>query len=185
MVIFAFTQLPHLFRFINLVENSSLEKAVISSYVKRLRIEYLIQHIDISCEGTFIPLKNILTNFENLSQMVGVNNSQEVNRSLTQSDLNFGARMFFAINSCPSSYEKLYWRAIYGGDSRISKLASNIIKEAKDGFKVKANKIFSKVTSVLGFQHISYLDEGNKSTGINIELIKKMLDIKGEILQTI
>ena len=135
------------------------------SYVKRLRIEYLIKHTDLICEKVFIPLQNILNNFENLSQMIEIENPQEVNLNLTRSDINFGAEMFLALNSCPSFYVKLYWKAIYGNESRMAIFASNIIRKAKDDFKGKAQKIFRKISSVLGFQ-------------------KNWLNIKGEILGT-
>ena len=164
-----------------MVENSNLEKTEISNYVKRLRIEYLVKHIDLSCDKTFIPLQNILNNFENLSQMVGIVNSQEISRNLSKSDINFGAEMFFALNSCPSFYVKLYWKAIYGGDSRIAKFTSNIVRKAKDDFKERAQKIFAKISSVLGFQHISYLYEENKGTEMNIKFDKNIWDIKGTI----
>ena len=60
--------------------------------------------------------------------------------------------MFLALNSCPSFYVKLYWKAIYGNESRMAIFASNIIQKAKDDFKGKAKKIFSRISSVLGFQ---------------------------------
>ena len=83
-----------------------------------------------------------------------------------------------ALNSCPTFYIKLYWRAIYGNESRIAKFASNIIRKAKDGFKVKAQKIFARISSVIGFQHISYRHNGSSSNTLNIELTKNM-DVKG------
>ena len=43
---------------------------------------------------------------------------------------------------------RLYWKAIYGSESRIAKFASNIIRKAKDGFKVKAQKIFAKIVII-------------------------------------
>ena len=77
--------------------------------------------------------------------------------------------MFMALNSCPSFYVKLYWNAIYGNESRMAKFAANIIRKAKDDFKEKAQRIFSKMSSVLGFQHISYhYNEKETSTGKNI-----------------
>ena len=135
------------------------------SYVRRLRIEYLIKHTDLTCEKAFIPLQNILNNFEKLSQMIEIKSPQEINLNSTRSDINFGAEMFLALNSCPSFYVKLYWKAIYGNESRMAIFASNIIRKAKDDFKGKAQKIFSKISSVLGFQ-------------------KTRLDVKGEILGT-
>ena len=99
-------------RFFNLVENSSLEKKVILSNVKRLRIEYLIKHTDLTCEDAFIPQQHILKNFKNLSQIIGVKKSQEISKNSSRNNINFSAEMFFALNSCPSFYVKLYWKAI-------------------------------------------------------------------------
>ena len=163
-----------------MVGNSILEKKLIWSYVKRLRIEYLIKNIHITCEKSFIPSKYISLHFEKLSQMVGdTRSSYEINRNLSRNDLNSAAEMFIALNFCPSFYVKLYWKAIYGNESRMAKFASNIIRKAKDGFKARAQKIFAKISSVIGFQHISYRHEGNRSTAMNIELSKNMMDIKG------
>lgn len=91
--------------------------------------------------------------------------------------------MFIALNSCPSFHEKLYWKVIYGSvsrKSRMAKLASNVIRNSKDDFKVKAIKIFANISSALGFQHISYHREENKSIGLNLDLRKNTLDVKGE-----
>ena len=129
----------NLFRFINLVENSSLERRLIKGYVKRLRDEYLIKNIGLPCEITnrnFIPFNFVTLHFEKLSQMVGATRSSyEINRNLSRSDINSAAEMFMALNSCPSFYVKLYWKVIYGNESRMAKFASNIIRKAKDGFK--------------------------------------------------
>ena len=137
-------------RFINLVENSSLEKKVLLSYIKHLRIEYLIKNSDLTCEKAFIPLQNIFNNFDSLSQMVGVQSRQESKNS-SRSNINFGSEMFIYLNSCPSINVKLYWKAIYESDSsKIAKFTSNIIRKAKDDFRVKAQKIFAKISSVIG-----------------------------------
>ena len=161
-----------------MVEGSSLERKIIQDYVIRLRTEYLDKNIHKTCEKSFIPAENISLNFVKLSQMVGdTRSSYEINRNLSRSEINSAAKMFIALNSCPSYYEKLYWKVMYGNESRMAKFASNIIRKAKDRFKVRAQKIFAKVSSVLGFKHISYHNEGNRST--NIALSKELLDVKG------
>ena len=112
--------------------------------------------------------------------MVGdTRNFYEINRNLSRSDINSAAEMFIALNSCPSFYVKLYWKVIYVNESRTTKFASNIIRKAEDDFKVRAQKIFAKISSVIGFQHISYRHEGNGSIAMNIELSKNTMDIKG------
>ena len=92
------------------------------------------------------------------------------------SKINEAAKMFLALNSCPSFLEKSYWKAIRGPDLRISMLASNILKKAKGDFRVKALRIFEKIISVLGFQHISYHHGENKS----VELTRNILGVKGK-----
>ena len=106
-------------------------------------------------------------------------NFDEISKNLSKDDINFGGEMFMALNSCPTFYVKLYWKIIFGNESKIAKFASNIIRKAEDGFKVKAQKIFKKISSVIGFQHISFHHEGNKSIAMTIELSKN-LDVKGD-----
>ena len=167
------------FRFIDLVTNSHLEKRLIQDYVIHLRVEYLLKHIHLTCEERFIPSDFISSHYEKLSQMVGDTNFDETSSNSSKDDINFGAELFMALNSCPTFYVKLYWKIIYGNVSIISKFASNVIRKAEDGFKVKAQKIFAKISSVIGFQHISYYHEGNKSIAMNIDLSKNM-DVKGD-----
>ena len=61
----------------------------------------------------------------------------------------------------------------------MPKFASTIIRKAKDDFKVKAQKMFAKISSVIGFKHIFYRHEGNGSIAMNIELSKNM-DVNGD-----
>ena len=85
-----------------MVENSSLEKKLIQGYVKRLRIEYLIKNIHVTCTKSFIPSKYISLHFEKLSQMVGdTRNFYEINRNLSRSEINLAAEMFFARKFLP------------------------------------------------------------------------------------
>ena len=109
--------------------------------------------------------------------MVGYKSSHEINRNLSRTDINSAAEMFIALNSCPSSYVKLYWKLIYGNESKITRFAANIIRKAKDDFKVRAQKIFAKISSMLGFKHITYNHNGERTS-------KNILEIEGEELST-
>ena len=152
-----------------MVTNANSEKRLIQDYVKRLRIEYLLKNIHLTCEEKLIPSNYISLHFDKLSEMVGERNFEEIRRNLSKDDINVGAEMFIALNSCPTFYVKLYWKAIYGNESRIAKFSSNIIRKAKDSFKVKAQKIFAKISSVIGFQHISYYHEENRTIAMKME----------------
>ena len=132
------------------------------------------RNADLSCENNFIPDENISNNWEKLSKNLGVNSSEEINWNLSKNELYNWGEMFINLNSCPSFYTKLYWKAIYGPKSRIAMLGANIIKNAKIDFKFKAIQIFSKISSVLGFQHISYYSDENERFNENIA------DVEGE-----
>ena len=73
----------------------------------------------------------------------------------------------------------LYKNAIYGEKFRIAIIASNIIRKAEPGFKVSAIKIFAKISSVLGFHHISY----RYDTEGKPDLRKNAFGIKGATLK--
>ena len=163
-----------LFRFVNAVANSELGNKVIWEHIKNIRLDYLMKSTDLKCENSFIPQQNILSNFDKISQILATKSFREVNQNLTKSTIDISAEMFLTLNSCPSSYLKLYWKAIHGSKSRIAMLASNIIKIANGGLKKDALKIFAKITEVLGFQHITYHHEGN-----DIKFTKNIVDITG------
>ena len=116
-----------------------------------------MKNTDLKCDKGFIPQENISNNFKNLSHSAGVGKSSEqVNKTLSKTDINAATEMFMYLNSCPSFYVKLYWKAIYGPRSRMAMLASNIIKKANNDFKIKATQIFAKMSHVFGFEHISF-----------------------------
>ena len=156
-----------------------MDRKEIWSHIKTLRLEYLKKKGNIKCEATHVEDKNSFIaenemkhNLEKLSHLVQVNSfNQSIN--LSKSDINLGAEMFVALNSCPSHYVKLYWNVIYGPKSRIALLASKIMKKAKNEFQKHAQKIFSKIFPVLGFQHISYYQADNDTW------VKNIIDIKG------
>ena len=115
-----------------------------------------------------------------MSPLVGNEVSEDMRYNISKSKVDEAAKMFFALNACPSFHEILYLKAIYGPNSRISMLASNILKKAEGDFKVKALKIFEKIISVLGFHHISYHHGENKSIERNIKITRNILDVKGK-----
>ena len=147
--------------------------------IKTLRLEYLTKSTDLKCdpENNFIPQEGISANFKALSTWIGVESSDKIERNFSSSEINLAAEMFMFLNSCPSFYLRLYWKAIYGPKTRIALLASNIIKKANDDFKSKAIQIFSKITQVLGFKHISHHYEGKESFGQNISMKEINLNI--------
>ena len=173
-----------IFRFINAIINSRLDEKEIWGQIKTLRFEYLQESINFKkCERDLIPWYDIEPNLEKLSNILGVNSSEKINSNVSESDINVAAEMFFGLNSCPSIYEKLYWKAIYGTNSSVetAMLASNIIKISTGDFKRSSLQIFAKISQVLGFKHILFHDkELYTSESKNTLMIKKQLDTTGE-----
>ena len=168
-------------RFANGVINSGLDKKVIWSHIKTLRFEYLKENsLECQSKTTLISGNYISSNLEKLSQLVGINISEKIHKNFSKSDISENAIYFLALNSCPSFFEKLYWKAIYGPEEKMATLTSNIISKAKGDFKKVALIIFAKVFSLLGFQHLSFHHKGNQSVGRNMELSKNILGIKGK-----
>ena len=148
-----------------------MDVKVIWSHIKVLRLEYLKKNSLIQCSevgNSFIDEQNIKHNLEKLSQIVQIISSDQSKKNLSKTDINVGAEMFVALNSCPSYYVKMYWNVIYGPESRIAMVALKILKKANIDFKKEALKIFSKISLVLGFQHIYILGEN-------------VVDVKGTI----
>ena len=159
---------------------SKLDTKILWSHIKTIKLKYLIKNSELACENGFIPEENILINLESLSQILKINSSQETNRNLSKSEIKLGAEMFITLNSCPSFFVRLYWKAIYGPQSRIARLASNIIVKGELDFKIKAVKIFAKISSTLGFKHISFDRKEKKSSNEEIILTKNVVAIEGE-----
>ena len=116
------------------------------------------------------------SNLEELSKLIGVSDQVASNKlaNLSKDSINSGAEMFLSLNLCPPDFVKLYARAISGPESMTALLTSNRIKKERDDLKIKAIKIFAKISTLLGFKHISYNHEGNGS-------FEKNIDVKGEI----
>ena len=149
-----------------------MDEKVIKGHIKTLRLNYLTRNAELYCTD-FIPGEKIGNNLEKLSQILGVNSSQEINWNLSNNELYLWAEMFINLNSCPSFYVKLYKKAIYGTKSRIATIAAKIIKKTRSDFSIKAMKIFS---SVFGFQYISHYSDENESINKNI------VNVEGKII---
>ena len=143
-------------------------------HVKTIRFDYIKKIINLVCDNNDLD-QTVINNFEKFSDIIGFENSHQIYKNLTKSDLSEAAEMFLALSSCPSFHEKLYWKAIFGNGtkSRIVMLTSNVMRKAKDDFKMKATKIFARISSVIGLKHISFHHEG-------IQLKTNISDIKGE-----
>ena len=89
-------------------------------------------------------------NQEKLSDFLGIKDmSDEVNEEFSKTTKKSVNEMFIALTEPPSYFERLYSKTIYGPKSRLIMLASNIVNKSPNYYKMKAKKIFSKITSVI------------------------------------
>ena len=155
-----------------------MDKKVVWSHIKTLRFEFLRINSLLPCSFNthLITDNHISSNVEKFSKIVKIGVSEK-NKNFSKSDITESAKLFLALNSCPSVFVKLYWKAIYGPKIRMAMLTSNIIKKVKGDFKKVALNIFARVSSVLGFQYLSF---HHKGVGRNMELSKNILGIKGK-----
>ena len=77
------------------------------------------------------------------------NISHKVNFEFSKSTTNSFYEMFLALTEPPSYFERLYSKTIYGPQSRLLLLASNIVNKSPTKFKLKAERIFTKITSIV------------------------------------
>ena len=133
----------------------NLEQPTVWKVIKRLRFEYLkTADIDVYCFG--IASDSLDSNLEKIATLLQISNvSTFIDNDLSEEEIHVGAKMFFTLFSCPSFYDRLYKRALYGSTSRIALLSLNIIKKSPQAFKPVAKKIFGKIITILRSQNNS------------------------------
>ena len=111
--------------------------------------------------------ESFFRNIEQLSQFLGMKNiSDEVNGEFSKPTIKSLDEMFFSLFEVSSYYEQLYSRTVYGPQSRLIMLASNIVKESPENFKLKAKKIYSKIASIIfkKYHNESFMNRKDIST---------------------
>ena len=148
-------------RFVNMVEKSNFTENEIWKNINYTRFERKKMYPDATLE------KSVMLNFEKLSQILGIKNiSDEVNGETTKPTIKSLDEMFFSLFEVSSYYEQLYSRTVYGPQSRLIMLASNIVKESPENFKLKAKKIYSKIASIIfkKYHNESFMNRKDIST---------------------
>ena len=95
-------------------------------------------------------LEGMSWNVEKLSHLLGIKNiSDEANEEFSNTSKKSLYEMFMVLNKFPSYFEILYGKTIYGPQSRLIMLASNILNKSPYNFKMKAKLIYKKITSII------------------------------------
>ena len=169
-----------------MVASQNIEKEVIWKVIRTVRFAFIKINSNIKClDGGFIPEQEIYRNYESLEQLSKVdNNSTEVLETISKETIEYGGEMFAYLNSCPSLYERLYYKIIYGSisQSRIVTLALNIGRKANKDFSQKALRILSRITSITGYDHVQY---SNESLEVYSLFNMKSVEKENQLLQMV
>ena len=157
------------------------DKKELWNMIRSIRTDFVKKNADIQClGGTFLSENDIKSNMEKCAQGLEIDNNSldDKNNDLSEQEIFIGAEMFIALNSCPVHIVKLYHKAIYNSPlSKVVLLSLNLAKKAEKDFKYKAVKIFAKIISLVGFQHIYQ----NVTINGGNELIKQITDLSGKL----
>ena len=127
-----------------MVEKSNFTKVEIWRHINYLRFKRFKWAPDAHQEEC------ISCNVEKLSHLLGMRKiSDTVNEDLSKSRTKSLVAMFFTLTEPPSYFERLYNITIYGPQSRLILLASQIVSKSPENFKLKAKKIYSKIASII------------------------------------
>ena len=141
-------------RFVNMIEKSNFTDNEIWKNIINLQFERLKRKPNAKQK------EYIIEDLEKLSNLLGMKNISD--RVLDEKFLRITTyspdEMFSAFIAHPSYFEKLYSKTIYGPKSRLLMLALNIIKKSPNNFKLKAKKIFSKITSMFLQKYLNRKD---------------------------
>ena len=95
--------------------------------------------------------RRISCNVDKVSHFLKMKNiSEKVNEDFSKTTAKSLDTMFLALTEpMPSYFEILYNKTIYGPQSRLIMLASNIVNKSPENFKLQAKKIYSKIASIV------------------------------------
>ena len=168
--------------------------------IKRIRAKYITKLPDKkTCKTTILKKNFVEILMSDIKKTMKKNdiNSTEIVANISKKT---GAEMFILLNMCPSFYVRLFRKVIFKGkikndmvlsstnennvklQSKILMISAKIVDKANDDFKVKAAQILSKITSVLGINHISSYQKENDTSELKINFENDMLLIKGWLI---
>ena len=126
-----------------MVEKNSLTEVEIWRHIKDLRFKRIKWALDAHQEEC------ISCNIDKLSHLLRIRNiSDKVNQELPKSKMKSLDEMFLTLTEPTSFFERLYHKTIYGPQSRLIMLASNIVNKSPENFKLKAKKIYTKIAAI-------------------------------------
>ena len=157
----------HYFRFVNLLAETNMEYAYFWTLVKAVRSEYRKNQKGQSNCKAFISDEDRKSNFDNLQKKLPLFLATDDIKSLPESTIEEGGKMFVYLNSCPA----LHWQNFYH-HLLFSKTNSEMIlsvlnakkKSHTKGGRTIANKLLVRLADIFGFEYKHF---ENETTWVN------------------
>ena len=146
----------------NLLVEANLDNTILWKHVKAARSEYRRkQFLHTNCKA-FVSDEERKSNFENLQKSLEVSDSTDEVKSLPDSIIEEGGKMFVYLNSCPA----LHWQNFYHHllfskpNSEMILLVLNAMKNSRTkGGRTVANKFLGRLVDILGFEYKIVVNE--------------------------
>ena len=155
-----------IFRFLNMLDEASLDHSSLWKHVKAVRSEY--RNRNSAHKNKCLPHKVFLPNEEretllnNLQDHLRVSNPTDEIKSLPTSTIEEGGKMFVYLNSCPA----LHWQNFYHHllfEKKNSEIILSVLNAMKNsrtkGSRAVANKVLGRLADNLGFQYKIFSNE--------------------------
>ena len=149
----------------NLLAEANLDYASLWKHVKAARSEYCKKQISHSYCEALISDEERKTYFENLQNYLKVLNVTDEIKSLSESIIEEGGKMFVYLNSCPAEHwQNFYHHLLFSKtNSEIILSVLNAMKNARTkGGRTIANKFLAKLADIFGFKYKHFANDETK-----------------------
>ena len=146
----------------NLLVEANLDNSILWKHLKAARSEYRKKQILHTNCTAFVSDEERKSNFDNLQKSLEVSDSTDEVKSLPDSIIEEGGKMFVYLNSCPA----LHWQNFYHHllfskqNTEIILSVLNAIKNSRTkGARTIANKVLGRLAVILDFQYKHFVNE--------------------------
>ena len=146
----------------NMLAEANEDHAILWNHTKAARSEYRKKQISPSYCEAFISDEERKTNFDNLQNYLKVSYVTDYKKSLPDSIIEEGGKMFVYLNSCPA----LHWQNFYHHllfSKTNSELILSVLNAKKNsrtkGGRTIANKFLAKLADIFGFKYKHFVNE--------------------------
>ena len=146
----------------NLLAEANMDHSILWTHVKAARSEYRKKQIKHSNCKAFISVDERKSNFDNLKNILIVSDTTDDIKSLPNSIIEEGGKMFVYLNSCPA----LHWQNFYHHLLFLktnSEMILSVLNAKKNsltkGGRTIANRFLVRLADIFGFEYKHFANE--------------------------